>query len=103
VLTRVSPRGRRRGYDIRRIAAVLGMAVNERVADLTQELDLHSQVLRPPLCHLVSGLRQLDLRLAQPIALDLLVALSVGDQRQAEVADTEQDDDEVVVELAHVD
>jgi hypothetical protein len=79
----------------------LGVAVDDRVPDLAQEIDLHAQVLDPLLCQLVSQLSQLDLRLAELVPLELLVALAVRDERQPQVSQPEQDDHEVVAELAH--
>ena len=62
------------------------------VAELTKAL-LHdaSELVR----------RELDLRVAQLVPLDLLVALAVGDRGQGQVAYAEQDEDNVVVELTH--
>jgi hypothetical protein len=96
------PRRPRRGYDVRRLRAGPSLVVDERVSDLFQQVDLPAEILHPFLRHLVSQLRELDLRLAQLVALDLLVALTVGDQGQCQVPDAEQDDHEVVGELAHV-
>jgi CBS domain-containing protein len=93
---------RRRSRRRRRSADALRFAVaRDRVPDLAQELDLHPEVLEAPLGHLVSELGQLDLRLAQCVSFELFVALPVGDRRQGQVAEAQQDDHQVVAELGH--
>jgi len=93
-------RSGRRRPPVRDDVAV-AVAVDQRGADVLEELDLRPQVLDPLSGHVVSELGELDLGLAQRVPLDLLGALAVGDQRQRQVPGAEQDDHEVIVELAH--